>query len=402
VVFSIASLSLSAFINEQFQKRKIIFMIIVFIFILTIILRILNLKVSILACLILGLGVCIEAVVSILIAIYKKQRGARIAGAGILFFGVFVIILFGSAIFVGDLQLNDTTTNGRITLIIAALAILSMPVSMSAYLAWGVAAINKNLNIQLAEVKLLSGKMLEQEQEKKKLLENRKEELEYEVQVRTAELRMEKKKSDDLLLNILPSEVAEELKNKGESTARQFDQVSVLFTDIVNFTTITENLGAKELVKEIDILFKAFDNIIGRNGMEKIKTIGDAYLAVCGMPEEDPQHAFKTVRAAQELLKYISEMQAKGGRFDIRVGINSGPVVAGIVGVKKFAYDIWGDTVNTAARMEQNSAPGKINISGTTYELVKDYFECEYRGKLPAKNKGEIDMYFINSSLGEG
>jgi class 3 adenylate cyclase len=208
-----------------------------------------------------------------------------------------------------------------------------------------------------------------------------------------------KQRSDELLLNILPSEVAEELKLKGESEAKQFDDVTVLFTDFVNFTGTSEKLNPKELVSEIHHCFTAFDEIIGRNGLEKIKTIGDAYLAVCGLPNSDEQHASKTVTAAREILKFMGERKKtlglKDGLGEVRIGINSGSVVAGIVGVKKFAYDIWGDTVNIAARVEQNSEAGKINISETTYELVKDKFTCAYRGKIQAKNKGEIDMYFV-------
>jgi class 3 adenylate cyclase len=207
----------------------------------------------------------------------------------------------------------------------------------------------------------------------------------------------EKQKSEELLLNILPNEVASELKRSGRSEARQYDHVSVIFTDFVNFTSITENMSPKELVREIDIFFKGFDAIIGKNKLEKIKTIGDAYLAVCGLPELEKNHAVHAVQAAKDIVQFIREKKKEGGLFDIRIGINSGPVVAGIVGVKKFAYDIWGDTVNTAARMEQNSEAGKINISGSTYELVKDHFECEHRGKIAAKNKGEIDMYFVKS-----
>ncbi len=206
----------------------------------------------------------------------------------------------------------------------------------------------------------------------------------------------EKKRSDDLLLNILPAEVAEELKATGGAEAKHFDNVSVLFTDFVGFTSISEKLSPKELVREIHQCFTAFDEIIERNGLEKIKTIGDAYLAVCGMPNEDKDHAKKTVKAAIEIMDFINKRIVEGGKFNIRIGINSGPVVAGIVGVKKFAYDIWGDTVNTAARMEQHSVNGKINISGSTYELVKNDFKCEHRGKIEAKNKGEVDMYFVS------
>jgi class 3 adenylate cyclase len=133
-----------------------------------------------------------------------------------------------------------------------------------------------------------------------------------------------------------------------------------------------------------------------RNGLEKIKTIGDAYLAVCGLPNEDEQHAVKTVNAALEILNFISKRLEAGGRFEIRIGIHSGSLVAGIVGVKKFAYDIWGDTVNTASRMQSSGDPGKINISESTFELVHDQFVCHSRGKIEAKNKGMIEMYFVD------
>lgn len=210
------------------------------------------------------------------------------------------------------------------------------------------------------------------------------------------QVQKEKKKSDDLLLNILPEEIADELKNKGEIEAKLYNHVSVLFTDFVGFTKISEKLSPQELVADIHSNFTAFDAIIEKHGLEKIKTIGDAYLAVCGLPNESLNHAETIVKAAIDIRDY---MESNGGRFQVRIGINSGPVVAGIVGVKKYAYDIWGDTVNTAARMEQNSETGKINISGSTYELIKNKISCEYRGKIQAKNKGEIDMYFVNHIL---
>lgn len=211
----------------------------------------------------------------------------------------------------------------------------------------------------------------------------------------------ERKKADSLLLNILPSEVATELKKKGESDARLFDNVTVLFTDFVGFTKVSEQLTPQELVRELDVCFKAFDEIMGKFHIEKIKTIGDAYLAVCGLPIHDAMHAEQVIKAAMEIRDFmINRHQQLGDRtFDIRIGIHSGEVVAGIVGVKKFAYDIWGDTVNTAARMEQNSEAGKINISQTTYELVKDKFTCTYRGELEAKNKGMLKMYFVDSAV---
>ncbi len=210
-------------------------------------------------------------------------------------------------------------------------------------------------------------------------------------------IAQEKNKSDELLLNILPYEVAEELKEKGSTSAQLHDEVSVLFTDFVNFTANAEKIGVQELIKELNECFTAFDQIMGRYGLEKIKTIGDAYLAVSGLPTSNPQHARNAILAAKDILTFITERRAhKANALDIRIGINSGPVVAGIVGVKKFAFDIWGDTVNTAARMEQNSQPGRINVSAATYELVKNEFNCEARGSIETKGKGAIEMYFVN------
>lgn len=207
----------------------------------------------------------------------------------------------------------------------------------------------------------------------------------------------EKKRSDELLLNILPEQVAEELKNYGASEARQFDMVTVLFTDFVSFTQASERFSPKKLVDELDICFKAFDRIIEKYGVEKIKTVGDAYIAVCGLPSENPHHEENVIQAAIEIRDFMNTRKKALGddSFDIRLGIHSGSVIAGIVGVKKFAYDIWGDTVNTAARMEQNSAPGMINVSRTTYDLVKEKYAFQYRGKVEAKHKGQIDMYFL-------
>jgi adenylate cyclase len=206
------------------------------------------------------------------------------------------------------------------------------------------------------------------------------------------------KRSDELLLNIMPLEVANELKEKGSAEAKHFDNVTVLFTDFVNFTNAVENMTPRDLIDELHACFKAFDEIAGKYNIEKIKTIGDAYLAVSGLPQADPAHAENIVRAAIEINTFMKIRQAKLGdrTFTLRIGIHSGSVIAGIVGVKKFAYDIWGDTVNTAARLEQHGEPGKINISQTTYELVKDQFKCVYRGEVEAKNKGSLKMYFVS------
>ncbi len=209
-------------------------------------------------------------------------------------------------------------------------------------------------------------------------------------------IQAEKLKSDNLLLNILPAEVAGELKENGQAMARQFDAVTVLFTDFVNFTQISEKLSAQDLVSELHRNFMAFDEIMERHGLEKIKTIGDAYMAVSGLPQASPSHAYSAAQAALDIRDFVQQQQnTPHYPFQIRIGLHSGPVVAGIVGAKKFAYDIWGDTVNTAARMESSGEPGKINMSGATYALLKDAFACSYRGKISAKNKGDVDMYFL-------
>lgn len=214
----------------------------------------------------------------------------------------------------------------------------------------------------------------------------------------------EKKRSEELLLNILPLELANELKAKGSAQARNYDQVTVLFTDFKDFTKISEKLSPKELVDEIDYCFRAFDDIVGKYNIEKIKTIGDAYLCAGGVPVADSHDPIKVVQASLDIQRFMEQIRKdREGTskpfFEIRIGIHTGPLVAGVVGSKKFAYDIWGDTVNTAARMEQNSEPGKVNISDATYQLVKSHFSCTYRGKLYAKNKGEIDMYFVDKEV---
>ncbi|WP_118975416.1 adenylate/guanylate cyclase domain-containing protein [Taibaiella koreensis] len=352
--------------------------------------------------LLLQLTYCIvEASILVISALRRK-----VAGAGILGFGILCSALLFAFITIsnttGWLSLNGTA--GIIALVLSMLVVFCLPFSMSAYLSWSFARVNRDLKIQLVRVKELSEKTLEQEQEKQRLLENRQEELEQEVVIRTREVlqqkqrvEQEKKKSDDLLLNILPAEVADELKEYGTTKARHFDQVSVLFTDFVNFTHIAEQLTPEELVRELHDCFRTFDEIIEKHGMEKIKTIGDAYLAVSGMPVADEAHARHAVQAALEIVAFIDGRQGPAP-FCLRAGIHSGPLVAGIVGVKKFAYDIWGDTVNMASRMESNSEAGRVNISESTHELVKDDdFIFTYRGKVNAKNKGEVDMYFVQS-----
>jgi class 3 adenylate cyclase len=203
-------------------------------------------------------------------------------------------------------------------------------------------------------------------------------------------------------LNILPSLVAEELKKKGHTNARLLEDVSVLFADFVGFSKIAEMMGPQQLVSELDTCFRAFDQIIANYNLEKIKTIGDAYMCAGGMSNDGGAQLRDMVLAARDMQKWLhtwntERMKTGLPRFDARIGIHRGPVVAGVVGSKKFAFDIWGDTVNIAARIEQAGEGGKINISGEAYELIRDAFPCTYRGKIAAKNKGEIDMYFVDN-----
>jgi class 3 adenylate cyclase len=219
-------------------------------------------------------------------------------------------------------------------------------------------------------------------------------------------ISIEKKRSDDLLLNILPFETAEELKRTGAAKAKNYEMVTVLFTDFEDFTEASEHLSAEELVGEINYCYSEFDKILSRYGVEKIKTIGDSYMCAGGLPRECKTHAEDVVAVAIEIVKFMEKEKARReslGRkfFEMRIGIHTGPVVAGIVGIKKFAYDIWGDTVNIASRMESSGQPGRINISETTYERVKDRFACIYRGEVNAKNKGKMKMYFVEPVIPE-
>tara|TARA_R100000306_G_scaffold742_1_gene1930 strand:- start:32281 stop:34134 length:1854 start_codon:yes stop_codon:yes gene_type:complete len=211
----------------------------------------------------------------------------------------------------------------------------------------------------------------------------------------------ERDRSDKLLLNILPEETAAELKRNGAVKAKKYDSVTVLFTDFKGFTNYSEKLSPEALVKTISFYFSKFDDIIEKHGLEKIKTIGDAYMCAGGLHDNKKDHAKRMVLAAFEIAAFAEstkkDVSASELTFDIRIGINTGPVVAGVVGTKKFAYDIWGDTVNVASRMETMSESGKINIGESTYKIVKDIFNCEYRGKIAVKNRGFMNMYFVNS-----
>jgi adenylate cyclase len=209
----------------------------------------------------------------------------------------------------------------------------------------------------------------------------------------------EKKRSESLLLNILPAETAKELKQNGKVGAVKFDEVTVLFTDFVAFSKLAEHIEPVQLVKSIDFYFKGFDEITTKYGLEKIKTIGDSYMCACGLPTANPTHATNVIKAAKEMINLVSgALTALDGlsHFEVRIGVHTGPIVAGIVGIKKWQYDIWGDTVNIASRMESKSEPGRVNLSETTYNQIKDQFPCEYRGEIEVKNRGMLKMYFLS------
>ncbi|MFL6274405.1 MAG: adenylate/guanylate cyclase domain-containing protein [Blastocatellia bacterium] len=221
------------------------------------------------------------------------------------------------------------------------------------------------------------------------------------VMILAKNLNQERKKTDTLLLNILPESVARELQQNNRVQPLDYECASVLFTDFVGFTQIAESLTPHELIEELDTCFRQFDEIARRNQLEKIKTIGDAYMAVGGIPQANSTHAVDCVLAALEITRFMAKLRETRMATDrpywqLRLGIHSGRLVAGVVGQQKFAYDVWGDTVNTASRLESSGVAGRVNISRATYERVKDFFDCEYRGAVAAKHKGEIEMYFVN------
>ncbi len=224
----------------------------------------------------------------------------------------------------------------------------------------------------------------------------------YRIKVRTHKiLDRQKGEIESLLLNILPSEVANELQVYGHAIPRNYEFVSVMFTDFKGFTAIADKMSPEELIQELNTCFIAFDDIIGKYGLEKIKTIGDSYMCAGGIPTADEHHVENMVKASLEICHFIRQYNQKRNlegleSWDLRIGIHVGPVIAGVVGKKKYAYDIWGSTVNIASRLESNGMPGKVNISSSVFELIKDKYSCSYRGKINAKNIGDIDMYFLD------
>jgi adenylate cyclase len=217
-----------------------------------------------------------------------------------------------------------------------------------------------------------------------------------------AALRQEQAKAENLLLNILPRSIADQLKDETQPIADHHESASILFADVADFTPWSERLPAAEVVGFLDHLFSHFDDLAERHGLEKIKTIGDCYMVAAGVPTPRPDHARALALMALDMLEAMSSDDAVGHLgLELRVGINSGPVVAGVIGRKRFLYDLWGDAVNTASRMESHGTPGRIQITRATYELVADEFECEARGPIAVKGKGEIEAWYLVRPRGD-
>lgn len=411
----IGGLAISATVNFLFSKNKTRFYIFVALVTVIVFLAYFVSKTFVLFYSFITPIIMFEAIIVVFIAALQKKQGARIIAGGLLLSFTFAL-LFGFIIGIISGMGKTNTFLMVLVVIFGVLAFFSTPFAMSAYLASNFASVSRQLKKQLKQVNSLSEQTLKKEQEKQELLENKKHFLESEVKERTKEIEeqkqqieeqqqallVEKQKSEDLLLNILPKDIADELKEKGESKIKQFDDVSILFTDFTNLDKVSDKLSSQELLDELNHCFKAFDHITTRYEIEKIKTIGYSYMAVCGLPMENKNHAQKMIEVAMEMRNFIQNYQQERiaenkPYFKIKIGLNSGEVVAGIVGIRKFAYDIWGDAVNTAARMKGRSEEGKINVSQATYELAKEQYDFEYRGELEIKGKGLTKMYFVEN-----
>ncbi len=224
--------------------------------------------------------------------------------------------------------------------------------------------------------------------------------IENEFYDKNREIIDQKEKAEHLVSNLLPKQTAEELQSTGKVSSRRFRMVTVLFSDIHGFTKIVEQMNPEDLIDELDKFFMHFDSVVEKYNIEKIKTVGDAYMCAGGIPNKNRTNPIEVILAAMEIQQYMKNMKinSKGGKkaiWGLRIGVHTGPVIAGVVGTKKVSYDIWGDTVNTASRMESSGSVSEINISAMTYMLVRNFFICEYRGRMPVKYKGNIDMYFV-------
>ncbi len=216
-------------------------------------------------------------------------------------------------------------------------------------------------------------------------------------------LRIEQEKAEALLVNVLPSSIAQRLKGVPKTIADHFESASILFADVVDFTPFARHLAPAEVVGILDRLFSHFDRLVEQHGLEKIKTIGDCYMAASGVPDPSPDHARKAALLALDMRDAVARSAiADGTGLELRIGINSGPVVAGVIGTKRFLYDLWGDAVNVASRMETNGTPGEIQITRATYELLEDEFVCRRRGTIQVKGKGEMETWYLVRSRSDG
>lgn len=346
------------------------------------------------------IGDQITNIVSLLILIWTAVVGIKSYKAGLPSSGIFLIAfgfsILGSFILIfaliGLLPMNDVTI------------FYALPSgSMLQIILFSIALADK-INILRNENEEKKLKLIDQLKENENLQLEINHKLELRVAERTKALSEEKEKSDNLLLNILPLAVAEELKLTGKLTPKHYDQVTILFSDFDNFSSLSMTLPAAELVANLDECYQAFDNIIDKYNLEKIKTIGDAYMCAGGIPISNETHFEDAVNAALDIQEFITawsnEKEEQGKqKWNLRIGIHSGPVIAGVVGKNKFAYDIWGDSVNIAARIEAKGAIGKVNISQSTYDLIKNKFKATPRGKIYAKNMGELEMYFVDEKI---
>lgn len=337
------------------------------------------------------MGILLMAIYFLIISILAVRRGNQSAkfylfAWGFLIFGFIAAILESANVLPVMYYINSMQIGSAIEVMLLSFALAD------------------RINMYKRQREEAQAEALKAAQERAELIQRQNILLEEKVVERTLKLsetlqlvEQEREKSDHLLLNILPAATALELKETGKATPKSYDNVSVLFADFQGFSTIAENLDAEELVGDLDEIFKRFDEIIRRHGLEKIKTIGDAYMAAGGLSEQGSDaHPKAAVQAALEIQEFLEKHRTKNGKnWVARCGIHTGPVTAGVVGQDKFAYDIWGSTVNLAARMENASEPGKVNISEATYQKVNSFFECTFRGKVKAKNIGEVNMYFV-------
>jgi adenylate cyclase len=346
--------------------------------------------------------IAFEAFRVIVLAIIRRSPGVWIIGTGVIsFFALFILALTIFAIYSID---AEPSIMNAIAGLLMLFSLISIPISMSIYLAWDFAKTHKNLKMQLETVKVLSERNIKQEQEKRLILEEHKEKLEATVKERTRELAEEKDKTLKLLLNTLPLRVVNELTSKGYSSPESYEDVTVFFSDIVGFTDTCAGLAPTVLINELNDIFTAFDEIIEKSQCERIKTIGDAYLAVCGLPNKNEQHAVMIANAALQIRDYLTKRNKTSEiKWLMRFGLHSGQVVGGIVGIKKYIYDVFGDTINTTSRIESNSEPMRINVSETTYRLISDHtlFSFIQREPIHIKGKGPMKMYFLDGIASE-